>query len=353
MSQYPLSIVGLGMISCVGEGAEVNAAAMNCDYDGFQETIFNQPYYAERQLGAPIESELRGIEKLVYMSIVATKDAIKKLPENYLKLNVIYCMPDKKDVTFFNNEGAVRKIIENTFKKLQLGTSSSSTTVLWQQRCGFVSALIRAKELLYQKEHEYVLIISLDSLLNNASLSRYGGGLYGDNRRLLGENFSNGFIPGEAATAVLLSTPRIFTSDVIISGVGEGNENAILGNADEVLKGYGLTDAINHASKDAEVSIHDIAFRVSSVSGEDYFFTEAALAQIKTLNKKIPEQPLWHPADNVGEIGAAIGGAIVIMTYYAFTKKYAPGNKALCQISNDNSQRGAFIMQYKTATSGV
>ena len=346
MSRRPLAIAGMGMISCLGEGAEINAAAMRCNDDGFVQTTFNQPFSPELQLGAPIETNLRGISKLSYMNKVAVEEAIKDLPEGYEGLTVIYCMPEKSRYSFFNNEDALREIMENTFGELDLGKLGAAPSTFWQHRCGFVSALKQAQELLYAQGHEYVLIVSIDSLLNNATLSQYGGGLYGENRRLLGDEHSNGFIPGEAATAILLSTSKDDLS-VSISGIGEGQESATLDNKEEVLKGNGIADAIKEASKDSGVEIHNTAFRVSSVSGEDYFFTEEALAQIKTLKQKVDEQPIWHPANSVGEVGAAIGGAIVVMTYYAFTKNYALGHSALCHISNDNSQRGAFIMQYK------
>lgn len=346
MSKRPLAIAGMGMISCLGEGAEVNAAAMRCGYDGFQETLFNQPFSSEKQLGAQVDSELRGVSRITYMNKVAVEEAIKDLPKGYEGLSIIYCMPEKSSTSTFNNETALREIIDDTFQDLQLGTLGAASSAFWQHRCGFVSALQQAQELIYTQGQEYVLIVSLDSLLNNATLSKYGGGLYGEGRRLLGEGHSNGFIPGEAATAILISNPIKNPSNVIISGVGDGIETATIDN-EEVLKGNGIADAIKQASKDSGIEIHNTGFRVSSVSGEDYFFTEAALAQIKTLKQKVDEQPLWHPADSVGEVGAAVGGAITIMTYYAFTKGYALGENAICHISNDNSQRGAFVMQYK------
>lgn len=353
MSQYPLSIVGLGIISCLGEGAEVNAAAMRCDYDGFQETDFNQPFNVNKQIGAPIEGNLRGIEKLSYMSTVAVSEAIKNLPNNYQGLNVIYCMPDKNLNTFFNTDEALHEIIDSTFKKMQLGKLSSTSTVFWQQRCGFISALKRSQELLYDEKLEFVLIVSIDSLLNSATLSDLGGELFGENRRLLGDEFSDGFVPGEAATAVLLSTPQRMQSKVIISGVGEGFESATIDNEEEVLKGKGLSDAIKSASQQAGIEVHDTNYRVSSVSGELYFFKEAALALTASLKQKVPENPLLHPADNIGEVGAAVGGAMVVMDYFSLIKGYAPGNTSLHLISNDNSYRGAFIMQYKTTKRGT
>jgi 3-oxoacyl-[acyl-carrier-protein] synthase-1 len=354
LSKNPLSVVGLGMVSCLGEGAEITAAAMRCEYDGFQQTEFKQPFNDEFQIGAKIESELHGIKKLCYMSANAVEEAIQKLPKKYQGLNVIYCMPDKNVDTFFNTEEALRDIIAATFKKTHIGALNTATsTVFWQHRCGFISALKHAQDLLYHKNQQFVLIVTIDSLLNNATLRHYGGELNGDNCRLYTDDHSNGFIPGEASTAVLLTTPDTVASDVVISGIGDGFEYATVDNENEVLKGNGLATAVNNASQDAGVVIHDTHFRVSSLSGEDYFFTEAALVQIKTLKQKVNEQALWHPADNIGEVGAAIGGALVIMTYYAFIKHYAPGKNALCQISNDNALRGAFIMQYTKKEKGV
>jgi 3-oxoacyl-[acyl-carrier-protein] synthase-1 len=234
-------------------------------------------------------------------------------------------------------------MVDQIFSKLDLGEFHPQSYALWRQRCGFVSAL--AQDLIYRQNQRYVLITGLDSLLDPAILAHYGGNLYGEGCRLLSDECSNGFIPGEAATAVLLSKPDRNNSNVVIAGVGESEEQAVIGDEEHILKGQGLTQAINNASKDAGIPIHETTFRGASVSGEDYFFREASLAQYRTLKQKVPEHRLWHPADSIGEVGAAMGGAMVVMVYYAFAGRYAPGDIALCHISNDNPQRGAFIMQ--------
>jgi len=349
MSQFPLSIAGLGMISCLGEGAEANAAAMRCDYDGFQETHFNQSSNPEKQLGAPIESDLRGIEKLRYMRKIAVDEAIKNLPEKYPGLNVIYCLPDKSQSTYINQTNMFPDQTCDVLKDTHLGAPGSDSMVFWQQRCGFISALKKAQDLMYKQGNEYVLVIGVDSLLNNQSLAEYEGDLDGENRRLLGDDHPDGFIPGEAATAILLSTPKRFASDIIICGVGEGDETATIDNEEEVLKGDGLADAVKAAAEQARLAVHETHYRVSSVSGESYFFREASLALSKSLKQKVPEHQLLHPADSIGEVGAAIGGAMVIMDYYAILKGYAPGNTSLHLVSNDNSQRGAYIMKLNGA----
>ncbi|MCG8429237.1 MAG: hypothetical protein MI754_17945 [Chromatiales bacterium] len=347
MKQAPLSIAGLGMVSCLGFGAEINAMVMRCGYDGFTQTVFNQPYNAEKQIGAPIDTELQGSEKMVHMLKAVIQHAIHNLPPYYENLPILFCLPEKSVPGIVNDEETFNNILNRALVDIDLGPLHPQSAVFWQQRCGFVSALDLAQQLIYQGDQNYVLIVGLDSLLNRSTIAYYAGDLYGEGRRLLGEEYSNGFIPGEAACAVLVSRPNGKQPEVVIASVGEAEEPATIGDENLVMKGQGLSAAINRASESAAIAVHETAFRVASVSGEDYFFTEAALAHYKTLKKKLPSHPLWHPADNVGEVGAAVGGIMIIMTYYAFTKGYAPGNTALCHISNDNRQRGAFIMQYR------
>jgi 3-oxoacyl-[acyl-carrier-protein] synthase-1 len=340
-----MGIAGLGMVSCLANGSPLNAAAMRCGYDGFHRLDFNQPYSDQPQVGAAIESDLSGIPRLTHMLEEALKEAIEPLPKGYRELPVLLCLPEKSPPSYFNNEAAIQSLVDQLFDQPQLATLNPAMAVYWRQRCGFVSALTEAQAMLYEQKQDYVLIAGLDSLLDPAILAHYGGNLYGEGCRLLTDNGSNGFIPGEAATAVLLCKPGRHDTKVVIAGVGEGQERAVIGDEEQILKGQGLTQAINNASQDAGIPIHETAFRVASVSGEEYFFREASLAQYRALKQKVPEHRLWHPADSIGEVGSAIGGAMVVMVYYAFIGHYAPGNLALCHISNDNPQRGAFIMQ--------
>ncbi len=346
-----MNIAGLGMVSCLANGSPLNAAAMRCGYDGFHRLDFNQPYSDQSQVGAAIESDLTGIPRLSHMLEEAIKEAILPLAEDNNQddnsLPVLICMPEKSPPSYFNNDTTLQNIVDQVFSKIDHITLHPDSFALWRQRCGFVSALAQAQDLIHRQNQAHVLIIGLDSLLEPAILDYFGGDLYGNGCRLLSDDCSNGFIPGEAATAVLLSAPGKHDTSVVIAGVGEGEETAVIGDEEQILMGQGLAQAIVNASDDAGIPVHDTAFRVASISGEDYFFREASLAQHRTLKQKVAEQRLWHPADSIGEVGAAVGGAMVVMVYYAFVEHYAPGNTVLCHISNDNRQRGAFIMQHR------
>jgi len=345
----PLKLKALSTYTCLAKGAIFTAAAMRCGYDGFEETSFTQPNSAEMQLGAKIEGKesLRGLEKLIYLSSETIQTMVKNHKVSITTTPIYLCLQELNRPSYFSLEELREKLFANLRVALDVPNIHKSSRAYLEGRCGFVKALKQAQIDIYENGHKEVLIVSVDSLLNSASLAYYGGGLYGEGCRLLTDNNSNGFIPGEAASAVLLSKPTNEENEIVISGVGTAKEVATIYNEDELLRGKGLSEAIMEASEQTGVPIHETSFRVGSMSGEEYFFDEATLAQQKTLKQKIPDHPLWHPADSIGEVGAAIGGAMVIQTYYAMINGYAPGDKVICHISNDDELRGAFIMQHR------
>ena len=98
-------------------------------------------------------------------------------------------------------------------------------------------ALQHAQKLIYADEIPLVLIAATDSLLTWSTLS-----VYDNNDRLLGNENSNGFIPGEAGAALLISKPDA-TSQLLCVGVGIATEKAHI-NSEEPLRANGLTNAI-------------------------------------------------------------------------------------------------------------
>jgi 3-oxoacyl-[acyl-carrier-protein] synthase-1 len=350
--QKILKVKKLAIHSCLAKGATFTAAAMHCGYDGFEETSFAQPYSIENQLGATIRNDFntRGLSKLIELCGNVVTEITQTNHIDFSKVPLYICLQEIERPSSFSIEELQAELFHNIVKTLNIPKLHPHSRAYLKGKAGFATALKQAQVDIYDNKHEQILIVSVDSLINSASLSYYAGDMYGEGCRLLTDSNSNGFIPGEAATAILLSKPIGEENEIIISGVGTAKEPATIYNKEELLKGAGLSKAIMEASNQAKVPIHETFFRVGSMSGEEYFFDEATLAQIKTLKQKIPDHPLWHPADSIGEVGAAIGGAMVIQTYYTMLKGYAPGENALCHISNDDELRGAFIMQHTHKT---
>jgi 3-oxoacyl-[acyl-carrier-protein] synthase-1 len=157
---------------------------------------------------------------------------------------------------------------------------------------------------------------------------------------------SNGFIPGEAGTAVLLGIPPTGRNGILkVSGVGFGTEMATI-ESEEPLRADGLVHAVKEALTDSGLKMEDLNFRITDISGEQYSFKEAALTLTRILRERKGEFDIWHPADCIGEVGAAIGPVISIILDTSMRKGYSLGNKILGNFGTDNGQRAALTMLY-------
>ena len=84
--------------------------------------------------------------------------------------------------------------------------------------------------------------------------------------------------------------------------------------------------------------VHDLDYRLTDNSGEQYYFKEAALALTRTLRQRKEAFDIWHPADCIGETGAAIGAVALAVALAAGIKAYAPGRACSSHAGNDDGR---------------
>jgi 3-oxoacyl-[acyl-carrier-protein] synthase-1 len=130
---------------------------------------------------------------------------------------------------------------------------------------------------------------------------------------------------------------------VALLGEGLGTEPATVMN-DEPLRAEGLTAALRTALREARLGMHEVAFRLSDVAGESYAFEELTLAQSRVMREVRSSQPLWHPAEGLGDCGAAAGLIQVAWAEQAFARNYAPGPVAALHASSAWGDRAAAIV---------
>lgn len=334
-----ISIAGLGMVSSLGYGAEANAAVMRCGYSNVMPTEFYSQNTNEPYLGAQIgELETLGAERFAEMAELAIEQVLESHPKLPAELATVFCLPQIDEIP---DEIFEEDFFNFLYSKIGEQRLSSQPLFAYGGRCSVASAFKVAQQQLNEGQR-YCLIVAVDSLLDVQRIARYEN--YADIARLLDEDMPDGFIPGEAAVALLLSRPVPGEMQTCIRGIGFGCEEVTV-DSDEVMMGRGLTQSIQEAAAGAAVRVCDTDFRLSSANGESYFFQETSLAGTRAMEDKRESWPLWHPADHIGEVGAVVGAAMVVMAHYAFEKNYAPGERVLCELSNDNSQRAAFILE--------
>jgi len=191
----------------------------------------------------------------------------------------------------------------------------------------------------HEKKRPACILAGVDSLLPIPTLTSLQG-----RGRLLTSKNSNGFIPGEAAAAVLVAArSRSPVPELVCRGFGSQTEAAIV-ESDEPLRAEGMTRAIRAALDDGKATFDEIDYRLADLSGEQYGFKEAALAMGRILRRTKMQFDLWHPADSVGEVGAATGPLLLGVALTAFRKGYAPGRGVLVHLSGDEGSRIALVL---------
>jgi 3-oxoacyl-[acyl-carrier-protein] synthase I len=185
------------------------------------------------------------------------------------------------------------------------------------------------------------IIAGVDGLLVGQTLTAFE-----KRRRLLTASNSDGFIPGEAAGAVLIGPASSATPPLLqCLGIGYGTEPATI-ESDQPLQGNGLAQAFRSSLADAGVDWAQVDYQISAVSGEQYGFKETALAALRTIRPVKHGFDLWHPSDCIGEVGAAIVPCMLGVALTAARKGYAPGSGVLCHVAADDDRRAAIVLGY-------
>jgi 3-oxoacyl-[acyl-carrier-protein] synthase I len=311
---------------------------MRCGINNFRETRFVASN-GLWQVGSTTELEQpwRGLDKLAKMVARAIEEcfaaATGEAPE---RIPVLICVAEPERPGRF--PGIAGVILQLVADELGMRLHPHSR-VFDQGRVGGAVAVLQARRMLAQGQHGRMIVAGVDSFLTASSIEAF-------NRedRLLTQGAPNGFIPGEAAGAVLLAQGDHVPPTLLLRGLGFAREPAPFGSG-EPLRADGLVLAIRAAMNEAGAALCDCDFRITDANGEQSRFKEAALAVTRLLRDRKMMFPLWHPADCLGEIGAATLPAMLAVLFWGARKGYLPGATCLAHLSNDDEKRAALLAQ--------
>ncbi|MES2355103.1 MAG: hypothetical protein V4568_12030 [Pseudomonadota bacterium] len=342
MAKEAIAILESGLVCSVGLNAPAAFAAIRAAITNHSETKFIGAN-GEWLIGAaaPLDTSWLGRTRLVKMLASAISECLNNLdPAQLPAVPLLLCVSevDRPGRT----EDLDNKLYEALQSELGWQFNKSHSLIIPQGRISAAIALAHARKLIYEHNIPFVLIAAVDSLLVAAALDEFE-----DSRRILTDKNSNGFIPGEAASAVLVGrSSKEGVGQLLCTGIGYALERATI-HSEEPLRADGLSEAIKNALNEAACDMGDMDFRITDNSGEHYYFKEAALALTRTLRRRKETMDIWHPADCIGEVGAAIGPALLGLGLAAGRKAYALGNNMLCHMGNDSGQRAAIVLQYE------
>jgi 3-oxoacyl-[acyl-carrier-protein] synthase-1 len=332
----PLTVLECGVASAVGLSAAATYASIRARIDGFRETRFMAQgggwiVGAE----APLDGAWRGVHRLAHLLAGPVRECLEQVPEMAPE-----AIPVLLGVAEPDRPGRFARLDHDLGVLLQeiLGVRfHPASRVLALGRIAAAIGLRDASTLLNEQGCKRAIVACVDTYLSSATLAAFHA-----RRRLLSPANSNGFIPGEAAAALLVA-PGGSGPGLDVLSLGLGVENATI-ESEEPMRGDGLAAAFAHALRGAELEMAGVGYRIGTMSGEQYWFREFDLATSRLLRGRHDFMDLWHPADCIGEAGAASLPVGIGLALIAARKNFAAGDPVLLAAANDDGRRAALVV---------
>jgi len=207
-------------------------------------------------------------------------------------------------------------------------------------RCAALTAIGAAARALREERIDAAVVGGVDSWVRGPVVQRLeASGL------VRSADNPQGLIPGEAAGFVVLE--RAADADrrgarILARLLGTGSAEEPTTGTDDPNQAVGLTRALREAH-DASGGLQEPPLVVCDLNGDRYRATEWAMAMLRTIGGLHGDLDVWHPADCVGDTGAASGALNTIWALVAFQKRYAPSDRALVWGASEGSRRAAAI----------
>jgi 3-oxoacyl-[acyl-carrier-protein] synthase I len=341
MSAMPIAILKTGLVTSVGLSAPASCAAIRAKLTNPSETRFidsSGEWIMAHQV--TLEQPWRGLVKLTKMAAMVIEEALAEIPKkDWNEIPLLLCIAE------LDRPGRLLGLDDRLSLDVQgeLGAQFSHlSTIIAHGRVSVAVAIAEARVLLAKGKCSRVLIAAVDSFVFWPTLTYYERA-----DRLLSANNSNGFMPGEGAGALLVGSDSGAIGQLLCTGIGFGREIAHL-ESGEPLRAEGLSRAINAALADAARELHHMDFRITDISGEQYYFKEAALALSRILRQRKEEFDIWHPAECTGEQGAVAGVTAIAVADAACRKGFDKGHNIIAHMGNDAGQRTALSLQFRS-----
>jgi 3-oxoacyl-[acyl-carrier-protein] synthase I len=352
MTRNALQVLGLGASTPVGRNVWASAAAVRAGVCGFGEHPFMIDTAGEpmRIAHAPwLGFELEGAQRLAALVMPAIQEALLLVPaDTPLRLGLALGLPPVRP-------GQPEGLADELMAWIHDGIGDRFTRVA-RFEAGHAAghlAIEAAQAGCARGAFDMCLVVGVDSYLAPETLEwieacdqLHGGGPL---------NNAWGFIPGEAAGAVLMGLPDAAQRTGIaplgeLVSVGVGMESRLI-KTEDVCIGEGLTQAFRAALQELPPGeqVHDV---YCDLNGEPYRADEFGFAALRTGGRFRAASDFVSPADCWGDVGAAGAMLHLALALIACRKRYAKGDLAMVWGSSESGQRGAALVRGMDAPCG-
>ena len=288
-----IAIEAMGAVTAVGDNLPLSVASI---YTSGRRCVALAARGADGRpvIGSPamINDDVRGIDRLRVLALMALQDCLGDQLEAQPPLPVVVCAPALEpfgcDATWF-----LQRLLDDS----DLALDPEGSRVIAAGRGGLPDALALVEQRLASQEWPACFLVGVDSLVATARLAREVAA-----GRVAGPGNATGFIPGEAGAALLLSLRADAGSPAIIAGVGRCDGGATVNTTAAVL-----ADAAERALANAGVAAQALGVICHDGPGDWAQLEELALADARPPLSLVPEAQRLIPSVSTGDVGAAAG----------------------------------------------
>lgn len=354
MSGQQLGVIATGAVTAVGLSSAQTCAAIRSGISAVAQSDFVlQTADWERVLAAsvpmrPRASACRPAARLCALARLALQECFAALADgghaagaDARRIALLVGVPEPARLERFDRWFGqdVRQVLLQQL----LGPFHPSSEILPHGNVSAFVGLHKARELIAAGVVEACIVGGVDSLLNSADLDALEGGW-----RLHREGEGNGLVPGEAAAFVAVTRRDAANGTrplATIAGLGIDREPAETAQAQGGHPtGQGMVRALKAATADAGVAESVVGLRVTDLNGERYRAMDSMLTVSRFYRTDRDGLPICHPAECIGETGAAVGAVLIQVACQGIVRGYAPVSAVMCETSCHDGLRGTCLV---------
>jgi len=339
----PVCVTAIAGVSPVGHTIEATCASIRTGLTRFADHPFCQSAMLDPEIDDPepiavspiawLDPALEGVDRLFAMAIPSLHrlmEAGRLKRANLGRTGLFLALPE-----------ADHGVDERAVNALARRTGLTGLAKVEANQAGHAGALLlvaRAAELLAGGALDAAIVGGVDSYLAVSRLAALD-----EAWRLKSERNVDGFLPGEGCGWLLLepahqAVERGAGAMAAIAGIAVDQEPEDY-FSEKNSTGAGLTRAIQNALGEARP-----VWALCDLNGESCRAFEWGLAQTR-LEPLAGLARLDHPADCLGDVGAASGALLAAYAVESLRRGWAAGGSALIWTASDRGQRAAMLIE--------
>ena len=336
-------ICGIGARTPLGFDAAASAAAVRCAISALGEHPYlldkaDEPIIVARDAG--LDSRLKIASRIEDMVTSAINEAIGTTIKDIrgARLRCYLGLPETRPGLSSDMANSVKHIVSSL-----LGISAEKITIFEAGHAAGLMAMQAAAQVISSDEADFCVAAGVDSYYDSNCLEWLD-----NNGMLLSAENRNGFPPGEAAGACLLTNqfrlsrhrlPRLAE----IKAANTSIEPKSI-RKEDVCTGDALTAALKGVISALQLPEESITDTYCDLNGERYRNEEFTYAMLRTQLSFVDAHDYQCPSDCWGDIGAASGPLFASLAIAANKRGYAAGNFPLLWAGSESGYRTAIIL---------